>query len=70
MKEIKFYCDICGKEVKSNEPINYIDVDAIAGKHGHMRRTIRIIDVADNKSLDFCDDCKTTLKILFGGNHD
>ena len=68
MRETKFYCDMCGKEIERDPHNIYIHVTARAGRHGVIKRNLVISD-CNNQSvhLDFCEDCKNTIAILFGG---
>ena len=67
MKETKWYCDVCGKEIKADPHSTYIPVKAKVGKHGVKDRSLKIIDRNGNVCLDFCEDCKGTIALLFGG---
>ena len=69
MKETKWYCDMCGKEIVPSDSSSYIPVVKRVGKHGMEKETLII---HDNKGtyLTFCDDCKATIAILFGGSDD
>lgn len=70
MRVTKWYCDVCGKEIKSDPLNTYIPVKEKVGKHGVKDRSLKIIDRNGNVCLDFCDDCKATIAILFGGSDD
>lgn len=67
MREVKFYCDVCGKEIKADPHNTYVPVVAKKGKHGMLKRDLKIVDRNGEVCLDFCDDCKATIAILFGG---
>ena len=66
MRETKYYCDVCGKEISAKQQNIYIPVVARKGKHGMLKRDLKIIDCNGEVCLDFCDDCKATIAILFG----
>ena len=66
MKDTKWYCDVCGKEIEPSGPSSCIPVVKKVGKHGMEKVTLRVMDNRGN-FLDFCDDCKATIAILFGG---
>lgn len=66
MKETKWYCDVCGKVIQVNPQSSYIPVVKKVGKHGMEKVTLRVMDNRGN-FLDFCEDCKPTIAILFGG---
>ena len=69
MRETKWYCDVCGKEIIPNGSSSHIPVVKKIGKHGMEKVTLRVMDNRGN-FLDFCDDCKATIAILFGGSDD
>ena len=70
MRETKWYCDVCGKEIKGDPHSSYIPIPENVGRHGKRMRSIRIIDSDGHNCLDFCEDCKATIAILFGGSDD
>lgn len=71
MKETKWYCDMCGKEIKDVQEAKYIPIRTNVGKHGKSTTKIRILDERyGGYYMDFCDDCKATIAILFGGSDD
>ena len=67
MRETKIYCDVCGKEIGADPRSNRIPVKAKHMKHGLVNRSLKIIDANRGEvCLDFCEDCKHTIAILFG----
>lgn len=66
MKETNFYCDVCGKVIRDDPLASHIQVVKKIGKHGMEKVTLRVIDNKGN-FLDFCEDCKATIAIMFGG---
>lgn len=70
MKETKYYCDMCGKEIEGSAEAKYIPIRKNVGKHGECVTKIRILDETYGGSyyMDFCEDCKGTIALLFGGN--
>ena len=68
MRETRYYCDVCGKEIKQDPHNTYINVTARAGRHGVIKRNLVIMDCnRQNVHLDFCEDCKGTIALLFSG---
>jgi hypothetical protein len=68
MKETKWYCDVCGKEIEGSAEAKYIPIQKSVGKHGVFETKIRILDEAFGGTyMDFCEDCKGTIALLFGG---
>lgn len=67
MRVTKWYCDVCKKEIHGDPETRLIHVPTAVGQHGLQDRTISIVDTNGNKCLDFCEDCKGTIAVLFGG---
>ena len=68
MKETKWYCDVCGKEIEGSAEAKYIPIQKNVGKHGVFKTKIRILDETyGGIYMDFCEDCKGTIAVLFGG---
>lgn len=68
MKQTKYYCDMCGKEIEGGAEAKYIPIQKNFGKHGVFNTKIRIMDETYGGTyMDFCDDCKGTIAVLFGG---
>ena len=68
MKQTKYYCDMCGKEIEGSAEAKYIPIQKSIGKHGVFKTKIRILDEAYGGTyMDFCEDCKATIAVLFGG---
>ena len=68
MKVNKCYCDMCGKEIEGGAETKYIPIRKNVGMHGKYNTNIRIMDEAYGGTyMDFCEDCKGTIAVLFGG---
>lgn len=68
MKQTKYYCDMCGKEIEGGAEAKYIPIRMNVGKHGECKTKLRILDEAyGGFYMDFCEDCKGTIAVLFGG---
>lgn len=68
MKSTKWYCDMCGKEIEGGAEAKYIPIRTNVGKHGESKTKIRILDeIYGGTYMDFCEDCKGTIALLFGG---
>lgn len=68
MKSTKWYCDMCGKEIEGSADVKYIPIRMNVGKHGEYKTKIRILNEANGGTyMDFCEDCKGTIALLFGG---
>lgn len=69
MKETKCYCDMCHKEIEGSPEAKYIPIKTRVGKHGEYKTNIRIWNEADGRGyyMEFCEDCKGTIAVLFGG---
>lgn len=68
MKETKWYCDMCHKEIEGSPEAKYIPIRMNIGKHGVFKTKIRILDETYGGTyMDFCEDCKVTIACLFGG---
>lgn len=68
MKVTKWYCDMCGNEIKgtTDAETRYIPIKKIVGKHGLHETKIRVLDDAFGGSyMDFCDDCKKFIASSF-----
>jgi hypothetical protein len=60
---------MCGKEINGDtQQTKYIPIRKNVGKHGEFVTKIRILDEAFGGTyMDFCEDCKGTIALLFGG---
>jgi hypothetical protein len=60
---------MCGKEIKGDPQAKYIPIKMWCGKHGYSETKIKILNEALGGSyyMDFCEDCKGTIAVLFGG---
>jgi hypothetical protein len=59
---------MCGKEINGDPQTKYIPIQKSVGKHGVFETKIRILDEAFGGTyMDFCEDCKGTIALLFGG---
>lgn len=67
MRETKWYCDMCGKEIEKDADASYISIPEKVWKHGKSVKTIKIVNTNNNYQMEFCEDCKATIAILFGG---
>jgi hypothetical protein len=68
MRVNKCYCDVCGKEIEPDAHTKLILINKKIGKHGIGSDTIRIINESrGGVAMDFCEDCKATIALLFGG---
>lgn len=67
MKQTKYYCDMCGKEIKGGAEPKYIPIRMNVGKHGEYYKTkIRILNEDyGGVYLDFCEDCKKFIASSF-----
>jgi hypothetical protein len=66
MKVTKWYCDMCGKEIKESPEAKFIPIRMNVGKHGESNTDVRIM-YFNGSCMDFCEDCKATIAVLFGG---
>jgi len=62
MKVTKWYCDMCGKEIKESPEAKFIPIRNNNGGHVDVR-----IMYFNGSCMDFCEDCKGTIAVLFGG---
>jgi hypothetical protein len=70
MKETKYYCDMCGKEIEGIVEVvkaKYIPIQMNFGKHGEYKKKTMVVMDDDRSYMDFCEDCKGTIAVLFGG---
>lgn len=67
MRETKWYCDMCGKEIEKDPHASYISIPENVGKHGKSVKKIKIVNANNNYPMEFCEDCKGTIAVLFGG---
>lgn len=70
MRVTKWYCDMCGKEIEKDEHADYISIPEKVWKHGKSVKTIKILNYNNNYTMEFCEDCKATIAVLFGGSDD
>ena len=70
MRETRCYCDMCGKEIEGTVEVamaRYIPIRMNVGKHGEYKKRIMTVMDDDGTYMDFCEDCKGTIAVLFGG---
>jgi len=72
MKVTKWYCDMCGKEIEGIVEVvkaKYIPIRMNVGKHGEYKEKTMVVLNNDDSGTNmiFCEDCKGTIALLFGG---